>query len=432
MTSIRDIPYEDVKIFLDANGKKYKNKDEAYDLAFDLLNDTKSKGHTTSIIEWMISYNLLQNNVKISIYSIYDIDNMPQEEIDQLSKLLKMKRNNRENIKNILRYLHKLDEKIIIDPDISSLIFPMLNQLELQDIDLAELRYNDVINLLKTHRNKKLVRNFIYSNLDKIIIYNIYYFHFDDLEYPEVIDPDNVNVYNKDIIGQIILDNKDKLRKLFSNEEINNLIKLMKEVDEDEGGEVYTGKSEMYNLTKFTFDLFEIKEIKLAKRVFDISNKLHLYGRSYPYNVELIDHMINTENIITVINWMGDDEFLKNFGELEINYYNYEEYSKDIKNLIEKLTELRRYDLSVRVFKLYIDEIPERILYEVSEIFEIIAVKLSKLKRYDLLIEVFQIYLAGLPINKKNRLTKIFDKIKRAISNSDDDLVVRYIQENEL
>jgi len=435
MTSIRDIPYEDIKVFLNANDETFGYKNEAYDLAFELLNNPKSKGHTISIIEWMMAYNLLQNNVKIPMYTIYGIDNMPQEKINQLSKLLKMKRNNRENIKNILRYLHKLNEKIIINPDIGSNIFSFLNELELKEIDLAELRYDDVINLLKTHRNKKLIREFINKNLDKIIVYNIYNPDFDGYvdyegEYNSYSIPD-INIYNKDIIVKIILDNKEKLIKSIGDKGLNDLIKEVKENNDDEGGEIYTGKSEMYNLTKFTFDLFEIREIKLAKRVFDIANELHLYGRSYPYNVELIDHMLNT-NIITVIDWMGDDVFLKSFDELEISYYNYDEYSKDIKNLIKKSIELGRYDLSVKVFQLYIDKNSKDKLFDVSDIFEIIAENLAKLKRYDLLVEVFQIYLVELPINKKKRLTKIFDNIKRVIANNDDDLVVKYIQENQL
>ena len=432
MTSVRDVPYEDIKVFLNANGKKYKDRDEAYDFAFDLFNNRKAKGHTTSIIEWMMAHNLLQNNAKIPMYTIYDIDNMPQEEINDLAKLLTMKRNNRTNIKNILRYLHKLNEKIIINPDISSLIFPMLDELELKEIDLAELRYDDVIKLLKTHRNKKLIREFINKNLDKIIIYNTYYFDFDyEGEHNDFMIPE-INIYNKDIIVKIILDNKEKLIKSISDKELNNLIKEIKENNEDEGGEIYTGKLEMNRLIKFTFDLFEINEINLAKRVFDVANKLHLYGRSYSYNVELIDNMLNTENIITVIDWMGDDEFLKSFDELEISHYNYDESDKDIKNLIEKLIKLDRYDLSVKVFELYIDKFEETRIYGNSEIFEILTEHLAELRKYDLLIEVFEHYLNLLSFHKKKRLAKILDKIKKAISNNDHDLVLQYIQENEL
>jgi len=54
MTSIRDIPYKDLKIFLDANDQVYLNEDDAYDKILILLKNKKAIGHTTRIIEWMI------------------------------------------------------------------------------------------------------------------------------------------------------------------------------------------------------------------------------------------------------------------------------------------------------------------------------------------------------------------------------------------
>lgn len=50
MTSIYDIPYDDIKIFLSANNKNIKNIDDDYKLSLSLLKDKKTKGHTTSII----------------------------------------------------------------------------------------------------------------------------------------------------------------------------------------------------------------------------------------------------------------------------------------------------------------------------------------------------------------------------------------------
>jgi len=362
MTSIRDIPYEDIKVFLNANDEIFGYKNEAYDLAFKLLNNPRSKGHTTSIIEWMMAYNLLQNNVKIPMYTIYDIDNMPQEEINQLSKLLKMKRNNRENIKNILRFLHKLDEKIIIDPDISSNIFSMLNELELQDLQnlhLAELRYNDIINLLKTNRNKKLTRDFISNNLDRIIIYNVFHIELDDPN--DLITEDDIldsylNIYNKDIFIKIMLDNKDKLIKLIGDKKLNNLIKQIKENDNYE--EVHISKSEMYDLIDFTFGLLDINEKALAKEVFDLVNELHLYGRNYLYNVELIDYKMNDKNLITIIEWMEDEEFIKSFGELL-------DSGVDIGTtiLFENLVKNKKYDLLMNTLELYDEQHPYGKIY---------------------------------------------------------------------
>jgi len=114
---IHDISYEDIEEFLLANNKNSKDKNDAYDKALILLKDKKAIGHTTSIIEWMIAYNLFQSNINIPRYSVSEIDNMSRDDINKLAKLLTMKGNNLNNIKNILRFLHKLDELLsIVDP----------------------------------------------------------------------------------------------------------------------------------------------------------------------------------------------------------------------------------------------------------------------------------------------------------------------------
>jgi len=166
MTSIYDIPYEDIKEFLLANNKFLNDKDDAYNKALILLKDKKSKGHTINIIEWLMAHNLLVRKINIPNYSTYEIDNMTQSEIDELDKLLTMKGNNRENIINILRYLHKLDDLELVS-DIKDTIFSLLNELEINDINFETLKLDDIINLLKTHRNKALIRKQIYDNIEK-------------------------------------------------------------------------------------------------------------------------------------------------------------------------------------------------------------------------------------------------------------------------
>src|SRR5436190_13122680 len=167
MTSIYDIPYEDIQEFLLANNKDFINKNDAYDKAQILFKDRKAIEHTTSIIEWLMAYNLLVKKINIPNYNINEIDKMSQIQINELAKLLKMQGNNRENILNILRYLHKLND-VILDIDINNTILHTLNELEIQDINFEYLTLNDVINLIKTHRNKSLIRKLIYNNIEKI------------------------------------------------------------------------------------------------------------------------------------------------------------------------------------------------------------------------------------------------------------------------
>ena len=119
MTSIRDIPYVDIKEFLLSNNKNYDNEDDAYNKALLLLKDRKAIGHTKSIIEWIIAHNLLVSKIDIPNYTTRKIDKMSSFDIDKLAKLLTMKTNNRENIKNILRFLHKLNDVVLFKDIIS-------------------------------------------------------------------------------------------------------------------------------------------------------------------------------------------------------------------------------------------------------------------------------------------------------------------------
>jgi len=393
MTSIYDIPYKDIKIFLDANGETFKNKDDAYKITIDLLKDKKAIGHTTSIIEWMMAHNLMINKINIPYYNISDIDNMSQSDINDLAKLLKMKGNNIKNIKNILRYLHKLqNEEEFLVKDINTSILDTLTQLELQDIDVSKLKYKSVINLLKTHRNKKVIRKFIFDNLEKIIIYN-------SLELGSSSDIlldgllERITIYNKNIIIEIIMDNETQLFKHYDNEGKNEIIKEAKENYGDQGGEVYI--SEMDDLVNFTFDLINANEIILAKKVFDIVNKLHYfrgryYGRSYSYNYDLVDMSIIGESSVlkNIIKFMGEDEFIKNYSLIIKYRFQFVDDDKYIAKFLENLVKLEKYDLLLKIIQLYIDE------------------------NYS---------------NKGKMIDKMLPNIKKAIQSKNDNLIIKYI-----
>jgi len=170
MTSIRDIPYQDIKIFLVANDKSFKDKDDAYDKILKLLKDKNSKDHTTRIIEWMIAHNLLVNKINIPYFTSDQIDNMTQNEINKLAKLLTMNGNNVINIKNILRFLHKLNEEnITLLPEINDIILNRLYEVEKIDKDINFIiktgSSQDILNLLKTHHNKRIIRELILENI---------------------------------------------------------------------------------------------------------------------------------------------------------------------------------------------------------------------------------------------------------------------------
>jgi hypothetical protein len=146
MTSIYDIPYEDIKFFISNNNVIIpSDKNSAYKLALSLIEDPNSKGHTRSIVEWIIAYNLIQNNVDIPTYTINEIDNIDEKEINKLARMLTMKTNNVSSIKNILNYMGKL------------ILFPT----KINEIDYQLLMNMDTktLNKLETDKYTKLLLN---------------------------------------------------------------------------------------------------------------------------------------------------------------------------------------------------------------------------------------------------------------------------------
>jgi len=197
MTSIYDVPYEDIEKFLLANNKNWNNENEAYETSFDLLKNKNVRGHTTRIIEWMIAHNLLVNKINIPHFTIDEIDNMTQNEINKLAKLLTMKGNNVNNIKNILRYLHKLDEEdIVLLPEINDLILDTLYDVEKTDrmlrLTIEAGSSRDILELLEKHHNKKIIRELILDNMEEIVdnlsisIYNMVSFIVELLDHDEL------------------------------------------------------------------------------------------------------------------------------------------------------------------------------------------------------------------------------------------------------
>lgn len=123
MTSIHQIEFEDIKEFLKSNDKKiFKNKNDAYNIAFKLLKSKNFINYSVKIEEWMIARNLLINKINIPKYNLYEIDFASNDEINELSKSLNIKENNINSTKNILRYLGKLEERITFLPEINNII----------------------------------------------------------------------------------------------------------------------------------------------------------------------------------------------------------------------------------------------------------------------------------------------------------------------
>ena len=412
MTSIYDIPYEDIKIFLSSND--IKNEDEAYDEVLVLLKDKTAKGHTTSIIEWMIAHNLLVNNINIPYYTIDDINNMSQNEINDLAKLLTMKGNNRENIKNILKYLHKLEiEPLLLD--IQKIILNNLTQLEINDIDIYNLNFSDIINLLKTHRNKKEIRKVIYNNMRKIL-FSIIFNGVISLVYNN-----NLNNLSDYIKSKILNDNRDKIIERYGVEEVDRIENSIS--DEIQNfGETDIGDNNMANLIYFIFELSEINEIQLINKVILLVNKYKLTGKnSFNYNLvhKLVYEINNKKAFLNFLDFI-DKEIL--IGYLKQIISKHLLYTYTTSNFLTKLVSLKNYDLLIECLKILIDEdhagngiIINKILQEVE--------KAIRLKNYDIIIKYINIistmdYLNSVKSSNKMNAIKNLENFNKLIKQA--------------
>lgn len=119
MTSITDIPFDDIKDFLLQNDIKIPiNKEKAYNIAKDLIINNKAKYYPDSIIDWIIAYNFSQSAIEIPVYTLTEINTMSQEELDDLATILQSDNNSKESIINILSYLHKLQSFHLLSDEI--------------------------------------------------------------------------------------------------------------------------------------------------------------------------------------------------------------------------------------------------------------------------------------------------------------------------
>lgn len=266
MTSIYDIPYEDIEIFLLANNKRHKNKNEAYNIVLTLLKDKKAVGHTTSIIEWMIAYNLLVKKVNVPNFTIYQIDNMKQFQVDELAKLLTLNGNNRDNIKNILRYLGKLDE-LIEHPDIKPQILNTILGLKILSFDLK-----DVINVFK---DNKFLRKFIYDNMEQIISNNIII-----KKYDKYLSKEEVS-----LLARFIFD----LMRLNENILMKEAIKIARKHESFQTEYYQTSKVIRY----LTFNVLESLEADLIIKYFDLFDYInYVYNEGRIWKDIITDHEI--------------------------------------------------------------------------------------------------------------------------------------------
>ena len=222
-------------------------------------------------------------------------------------------------------------------PEIKNIILDLLNQLEAKDIDIKILNFDGVILLLKTHRNKKMIRNIIYDNIEKIINYYVLEIDTDELDNLNYISSLGINT---NLILEIINDNEEKILNNYSIEEKDNYINSIK----NDNNDIVIDKNYMYDLISFIYNLIINNEILLAKKVFVISERNNYVAKDCHFEYHLLKSLLCNDNINflkVIIDFVGEDEFVSIFEDI----ISIKGFNSDYLKLFNDLLRLEKYDL---------------------------------------------------------------------------------------
>lgn len=170
MTSITDVSYDDIKLFLTTNGVRLSvSERNNYNQAFEMIKNDKNYFYPDSIVDWIVAYNFDGN---ISSYSKGEINLLSEDELNKLSKELGIfeSNNNKQSVVNVLKYLNKYEDNFI-HSDLDRNIFQIVDEQR-----ILSGNYKEIIEIFG---NNKILRSFLYDNMRRII--NKRYKNIDDL-----------------------------------------------------------------------------------------------------------------------------------------------------------------------------------------------------------------------------------------------------------
>lgn len=225
-------------------------------------------------------------------------------------------------------------------PEIKNIILDILNQLEAKDIDIKILGFDDTILLLKTHRNKKMIRKIIYDNIEKIINYYVLEIDTDELCNLDYIS--NLHI-NTNLMLEIINDNEKEILKNYSIEEKDNHINSIKSSNNDFYN-IAIGKSYMNDLIFFIYNLIVNNEIVLAKKAFDISKRNNYIAKHNDFEYHILESLLDNTDINflkVIIDFIGEDIFISTFEDI----ISIEGFNSDYLKLFNNLLNLEKYEL---------------------------------------------------------------------------------------
>jgi hypothetical protein len=334
MTSIRDIPLEDIKTFLSENKIGVpKNIDNAYKTAFDLIQSGKAKFYPDNVVTWIMAYNLIKSKKNIPMYNKSIVISLSKQDVEKLAKSLGMKSDNMDAILSILTYLHKLNDDTI-------------NRGLLPTLEIKMLEVMDLETLLKTFKtNKQAFRPLLYQALPEII---------DNYYYQENL-PKNVN---RKLDYYDLYQFTDDLFDLKEYTLVKRILQLTYPKDDIYGGLVYGALYDQEELEAY---------FKMAPENYDWN--MHGFDEAFEHNMEGIasdgadfneyfsvafNAAINTKNqyvlkyLIETWNLMRDDwvSILEDIssknplGAYSMEFINISSMIKNLDNLSEKAKEI--------------------------------------------------------------------------------------------
>lgn len=248
MTSITDIPYEDIKVFLTKNNIRLSlNESNNYNTAFKMIKQDKNYIYPDSVYDWIIAYNFRD---KIDVYTKGMINSLSEEELNNLAKQLGIFDSNdlKYSVINVLGYLHKYD-KSFVHSDLDQNIFQMVDEQRILSSDYKEI--------IKNFKRNKTLRLFLLNNMRKIII-------------ERYKDVDGLLLFIVDLLGleEIIL--AEEALKIS-----NNLI---------------TDQEERNNIMSFLYyRVIESKNVMVIENYFKLLQYIRqLYGRAVFGNFQIL------------------------------------------------------------------------------------------------------------------------------------------------
>ena len=232
-------------------------------------------------------------------------------------------------------------------PEIKDVILNLHYQIELRNFNAQILKFDDIIFLFETYYNKNMIRNLIYNNIRKVIMYNMSKIdrnRLDDLKYILHLDIDY------DSMREIINDNEDKILNHYSIETIDDCINYLKDNNIDI---ISVDKSIMKDLVNFIISLVIKEEIGLAIVVLITSTQMNYESKGHKIQHYLLKSSLTTyivDYLRTIINFIGKNEFI----EYIQNIIQLKRFKFDYHNLFYNLACLENYDILkelVKVFK---------------------------------------------------------------------------------